>query len=255
MKLRELITLLPDDQVAENANSMLLRNMKWAMGQDDEEGRWLAEFFGQTPPFVPDDQQALIRKSLDWYQKKFAMAYMTQAFNTYSGTNQPSTRLDQDENARLDNFLRKGLAQSTEFNVQHQGIYIDAYVGAKPRLALFLADAKKNGTNWAQKVFDELTSGPQFTLTVNRVGGALGDKGATGPVNNFACLLTALDPSGEKAKAYVKAVLTGVLAQQVAKTQPTGQGHHHGMAAHGDDGDATAARRRQDSWPDGHLRN
>jgi hypothetical protein len=114
--------------------------------------------------------------------------------------------------------LRSGLAQSTDFNVQHQGIYVDAYVGAKPRLASYLADAKKNGTNWAQKVFDQLTGGPQFILIVNRVAGAAGDKAAMGPVNNFACLLTALDPSGKTAKAYYESVLSGVIVNLVPQT-------------------------------------
>ena len=114
-------------------------------------------FLRRTPPFVPENQKELIGKSLDWYQHKFAKAYMTQAFNTYTGPNQPSTRLDTDQAGRLDNFLRKGLGQSSDFNVQHQGIYVDAYIGAKPRLADFLADTKKTARIGRRR---SLTSSP-----------------------------------------------------------------------------------------------
>jgi hypothetical protein len=313
--VNELMTILPDDVVNDDANSMLMRNMKWAMGQKSEQRDWLQNFFSEAPPVITEpDQVQLVNKGLPWYQDKFAMAYLTQSFNSYKGPNAPEHRLDDDLGANLGAYLKTGLAGEKDFNVQHQGIYVDAYVGAKPRLQRYVNDstpevvgwavgevvfsrtdtsadldvsagtavktaagivyttqakatikagqaasdpvpvsARQNGlasvaaagalnqfdgkppagissvTNpkattltadsgglkWAKKLFTTLTSGAQFVLMVNRVAGAAGDPKALGPVNNFACLLTALDPSGTIARDYFQSVMSGVLVKLV----------------------------------------
>jgi hypothetical protein len=309
------MTSLPDDVVNDDANSMLMRNMKWAMGQSGKEKDWLTKFFGETPPVITEqDQIVLVNKSLSWYQDKFAMAYMTQSFNSYDGPNAPSHRLDTTQATNLTEFLKSGLAADKDFNVQHQGIYVDAYIGTKPRLAAYVGDtaaeyvgwaqgsvvfggaapqadidippgttvqtaggivyttqaratlkagttqteavlvaaqdpgqasvvaattlvqfgadqpagistvtnaaattldADCGGMKWAKKLFTTLTTGSQFILMVNRVAGASGDPKALGPVNNFACLLTALDRSGTIASNYFQSVLSGVLIKMV----------------------------------------
>lgn len=150
LKVEELITLLPDDLVNDDANSMLMRNMKWAMGQDRTQKDWLAKFFGETPPVITEpNQQALVKQGLGWYQKKFAMAYLTQSFNTYDGPNQPVHRLNTDQATTLSDFLKSGLAKDKDFNVQHQGIYIDAYVGVQGRLRNYINDTTPEYVGWA----------------------------------------------------------------------------------------------------------
>lgn len=315
LTINELMTLLPDDQVNEDANSMLMRNMKWAMGQDDTQRKWLAQFFNEIPPAISDPNQVkLVQQSLSWYQQQFAKAYLTQSFNSYSGPNEPEHRLSSDQADRLTDYLKGGLAQDKDFNVQHQGIYIDAYVGAVERLGAYIQDTTSEvvgwaqgsvvftrtdtsadltipagltlqtatgiaystqaigtiaqgktqsdpvpvaanavgldsvvaanmitqfadpqpagvtavtnpaattlspdsgGMKWAKKLFTALTTGSQFILMVNRVAGAAGDPKALGPVNNFACLLTALDTSGQVARNYFQSVLSGVLVKLV----------------------------------------
>ena len=315
LTVNELMTLLPDDIVNEDANNMLMRNMKWAMGQSDEQKEWLAKFFSEQPPTIAEkDQQDLVRKGLDWYQNKFAMSYLTQSFNSYNGPNQPSHRLGADQALKLTDFLKTGLAKDKDFNVQHQGIFVDAYIGTKPRLQQYRADATPElvgwaqgsvvfsrtdttaaltvpigttvqttsgtvfmtqaavtiavgkttsdpvaiaanspgpsgivpanaitvlgdqnvtgltgvsnpspttlsadtgGLKWAKQLFNELTTGSQFILMVNRVAGAAGDPKALGPVNNFACLLTALDNSGATASNYFQSILSGVIVKLV----------------------------------------
>lgn len=314
LSVSELMTILPDDVVNDDANSMLMRNMKWAMGQSSQQRDWLAKFFGEQPPVISEaDQQALVRQSLSWYQDKFAMAYLTQSLNSYTGPNAPDHRLSGDQAARLQQFLKSGLAQDKDFSVQHQGIFVDAYLGTKPRLSDYLGDsapevvdrasgqvvftrqdataevkvpqgtevrtasgvgfltledatlaagqassglvavqavlpgpqglvaagtlvvlpgslpgvqsvtnpaattapADIGGLKWAKTLYFLLTTGPQFTLMVNRIAGAAGDPKALGPANNFACLLTALDRSGLIARDYMQAVLTGVVLRLV----------------------------------------
>lgn len=314
LRVEDLMTILPDEQVNDDANSMLMRNMKWAMGQNDQERGWLNQFFTETPPVIAEaDQRKLMEQSLDWYQNKFAMAYLTQSFNSYSGPNEPSHRLSTDQGARLTSFLKTGLAKDKDFNVQHQGIFVDAYIGAKSRLQDYVNDpspglvgwaqgavvftrtatagdvtvpagtgvqtasgityttqadttlkagkaasapvavaavtsgpdgvvaahtltvlsqpvkgvdgvsnpaattltADVGGLKWAKSLFTALTSGTQFTLMVNRVAGASGDPKALGPLNNFACLLTALDRSGTVASNYFQSVISGVIVKLV----------------------------------------
>jgi hypothetical protein len=213
LSLSELMTILPDSLVNETANSMLLRNMKYAMGRNGTEKEWLSKFFGQTPPAITDPAQVkLIEKSMDWYQNDFAKSYMTQAFNNYTGPNEPSTRLDSSEVAKLDYHLRQGMAKSPDFTIQQQGIYIQSFITVKTRLQDYIADG---GVKWANSLLGALTTDPQFTLMVNRVAGAAGDPAAMGPVNNFATLLTALQPTGEIAKQYYTSILTGIIAKMV----------------------------------------
>lgn len=315
LSINELMTLLPDDVVSDSANSMLMRNMKWAMGQDKTEKQWLAQFFNEAPPAIVDtDQLALAKQSLSWYQSRFAKAYLTQSFNSYSGVGEPTHRLNSREESKLDTYLRSGLASEKDFNVQQQGIYIQAYIATKDRLRSYLNDPEKElvgwargtvvftrsdasadlvvpagltiktasgvefqtqdavtikkgksasdkvtvlavvagasgivqagtitalttqapagltgvtnaaattlspdsgGLKWAKKLFTALTTGTQFVLMVNRVAGAAGDPKALGPVNNFACLLTALDPTGKLASSYFQSIMSGVIVKLV----------------------------------------
>lgn len=163
----DLMTMLPDDVVNSDANSMLMRNMKWAMGQDSTQNGWLAQFFGERAPVIVEaDQQNLVRQSLSWYQQKFAMAYLTQSFNSYTGPNAPSHVLNEDQSARLAEFLKSGLANDKDFNVQHQGIFVDAYVGTKPRLQAYLGDTSSALVGWAQGSVVFARAAPTEAVTI-----------------------------------------------------------------------------------------
>jgi hypothetical protein len=208
LSVRELMTILPDEQVNQDANEILIRNMKWAMGQDSNEKDWLSQFFGQTPPRLDPDEINIAKKSLTWYQNDFAKAYMTQAFQNYSGSNAPSHRLNDQQAKKLDDWFKIGLAKTADFTLQHNGIYVEAYRRVHTELDPYLQDGAEK---WANALFDVLTSGAQYTLMVARVYGAAGNPDAFGPLNSFATLLTALDPSAKIASAYYKSVLTGVV--------------------------------------------
>ena len=209
LSIAELMTILPSDTVDQDANDMLMRNMKWAMAQDDTERDWLGTFLGETAPSVDEPGEIdLIKKSLSWYQNDFAKAYLTQAFQNYSGPNAPDHKLDTVQAAKLDAWFKTGLAKTPDFTVQHRGIYVDAFRRVNTNLDDYIQDG---AAKWAKALFDTLTSGPQFILMVNRVHGAAGDAAAMTPLNNFATLLTALEPTAETATAYYKSVLTGII--------------------------------------------
>jgi len=209
LTIADLMTILPSDTVDQDANDMLMRNMKWAMAQDSTEKDWLGTFLGETAPSVDEPGEiSLIQKSLSWYQNDFAKAYLTQAFQNYSGPNAPDHKLDSGQAAKLDAWFKTGLAKTADFTVQHRGIYVDAFRRVNTTLDDYINDGKEK---WTKALFDTLTNGPQFVLMVNRVHGAAGDQAAMTPLNNFATLLTALEPTAETATAYYKAVLTGII--------------------------------------------
>ncbi|MGW0251974.1 hypothetical protein ACWDYH_35630 [Nocardia goodfellowii] len=207
LDINELLTIVPDQDVEDQCHKDLIRNMKWAMGRDDIQRKWLGDYLGTTPPFLPPKQQPLVQSSETWYRDQFAMSFLVNNFDSYKGPNEPSTRLDPTQKQKLHDHLTKGFAKSADFNTQNHGIFVFAFAEAKHRLQDYLDD---KSTNWAQAVFDALTSGVQFRITVNRVAQAAGDPKAMTPVNNHACLLSALQPSGELAKKYYNKVLHGL---------------------------------------------
>jgi uncharacterized membrane-anchored protein len=214
LDIKELVTLLPDDQIAEASKKMLSTNMYWAMGQHPAEKDWLKNFMAMEPPELDAEEKKLVTESLAFYQDKFAKAYLASGFQRMAGQGAPEHRLDSKQELKLTTFLSSGLAKEKDFTVQQHGIYYRSYRATHPRLYDYINDKNHD---WAQELYKKLTDGPQFQLMVNRVIGCQGDPKAMAPVNNFACLLTALDPTGKKAKDYFNAVVTGVLQSQVPK--------------------------------------
>jgi hypothetical protein len=222
LSIAELMSIVPDSSVSDTANNMLLENMKWAMGQDSTEKGWLEMFTGEEPPVLSPDRQNVAAKSTTWYQQQFAKAYFGWGFTNYSGPNAPSVNLDDGQKLKLKYFLQTGMAKDPDFNLQQNGIYLQAFVGSKPRLQAYLADG---GEKWAQQLYGVVTSPPQITLMVNRIFGTGGLQGAMTPANNFATLLSALEgPAGPLAKNYIQMVTTAVLTQLAHMTTWQDQG-------------------------------
>ncbi|MEM7181976.1 MAG: hypothetical protein AAF518_13750 [Spirochaetota bacterium] len=220
LSIAELMTIVPDSSVSDQANDMLTENMKWAIAQDSTEKKWLSDFMGETAPVLSQARQDLIKRDMDFYQQKFSKSYFSWAFTNYDGQGKPTTNLDDKQKKKLKYFMQTGLAKEHGFNTQQNGIYIDAFVQAKPRLQAYIND---KSTDWAQKLFDVITSPAQFTLMVNRVFGAAGQKGAMEPANNFSTLLTALQRSGELAQTYYKSVLAGSLTNVIHQSTAGGK--------------------------------
>jgi hypothetical protein len=219
LDLKELVGILPDESVGTESQVMFVRNMKWAMGQDETEKEWLINLLGEEPPIIDeDDQKKLVAAGIGFYRDRFSKAYLASAFQRYVGPNSPEHKLNEKQEKKLKAFLSEGLAKDKDYNNQHQGIFVDAFKKTHPRLKDYINDKSHN---WADELYKKLTDGAMFTLMVNRVAGCLGDKTAMTPLNNFACLLTALDATGTKAKDYFNAVVTGVIQQQVPKVLHT----------------------------------
>jgi len=213
LTLKELIKILPDQKVSEDTQIHFVRNMKWAMGQDGTQKGWLTDLLGESPPALKEYDETLVKKGLEFYQK-FSKGYLASAFQRLDGPNAPEHKLSKDQELLLTTFLTQGLAKEKDYNTQHMGTFIGAYKEAHPRLLDYINDTKHN---WADELYKASTGGPEFILAVNRVAGCLGDPAAMTPVNNRACLLNALDPTGTKAKKYYNAVVTGVVQSQVPK--------------------------------------
>jgi hypothetical protein len=210
LSVAELMTLIPDANVGNLANGMLVENMKWAMGQDRVEHEWLSTFFGERTPVLPPQRQDLVRLSMGWYQQDFTKSYLGWAIANYSGPNASTVTLSAAQSLKLQNHLQTGLGRTKDYTIQQNGIYLDAYVATKSRLRAYIDDG---GEKWAQALFEVLVSPAQFVLILARVFGAPGLEGALTPANNFATILTALQPSGKLAGEYMNAVLTGTVTQ------------------------------------------
>lgn len=206
LSLGDLIAQAPDDSVGQTANAMLVENMKWAMAQSSTESDWLKQFFGQSAPVLPDKRISAIKKDLAWYQNQFAPAYLTWGLATLTGPMAPSVTLNPTQKQTLQDYLQKGMGQSTSYARQMQPLFTQAYESAKPRIQLYIKD---KGSNWAQQLFDFVTSPAQLILLVNRAF-ATHDVNAS---NHFAEMLTTLDPSGALAKEYQMRFLNRMLLQ------------------------------------------
>jgi len=215
LSIAELMSLVPDSSVADVANDMLQENMKWALGESSTEKEWLNEFFGENQPALSPDRQELVKKSMSWYQEDFAKSYLGFSISNYSGPNAPGTNLNSDQKLKLKYFLQTGMAKSQDFNIQQNGIYIQAFIQSKPRLDSYINDRT---TDWASQLFATITSPPQLTLMVNRIYAAAGAQGTMTPVNNFSTLLTALQPSGDLARQYYGMVVNACLASKAIWT-------------------------------------
>lgn len=212
LTLGELITLVPDETVTQLANTMLVENMKWAVGQNETEKDWLRTFFGQQPPTLSPAQQAIAGQGADWYQQKFAVAYLTSAFDNWDGAGASAIKLDDNQKAKLKHYLKEGLAKEDGFNTQMNLLDRLAYVESKNRVQDYINDG---GEKWAAALFAAITSASQLSLLLNRVK-ANHDMSAA---NNFAVLLQTLDPSGNYAKQYAQVIVSRVLLDATLQTK------------------------------------
>ncbi|AKJ00565.1 hypothetical protein ATI61_10425 [Archangium gephyra] len=210
--LGELLTLVPDESVSERAHTLLVENMKWAMAQSDAEKGWLTTFFAQTPPVLSPSQEAIARQALDWYTSRFSIAYLTNALDNLQGAGAPSVRLDDAQRARLDYYLREGLAAESAFNLQLTQLDSAAYLECVTRLQAYVNDP---GSGWAEQVYAVVTSNAQLTLLLNRVKASRDMSSA----NAFAALLQVLDPSGGYASRYAQAIASRVLLDATFQTR------------------------------------
>ena len=216
LSVAELITIVPDSSVSDQANQMIVKNMKWAFSQSTSESGWLSGFFGEQPPVLNADQQALVSKSMSWYQNDFGKAYLSSSFSDYAGPNAPSVKLSDAQKLKLSDYLKTGMAKDPDFSIQQNGVYLDAFITAKPRLQAYLGDG---GGKWAQQLYDVITAPAQLILMVNRIWGAAGQPGTLQPANNFATLLSALQGTdGPLAGQYMHQVMAATLSSSAHQT-------------------------------------
>jgi hypothetical protein len=183
------------------ANNLLVQNLQWAIPDD-----WRTDFFGVAKPDLSGDpaRVALINKSIDFYRSRLGPAYIGWSVNNVAGAGAPEHPLSAAEKRALEYYLHDGLAQDKDYNVQSQGIALEAFVDACPRLAQYIADTSHN---WAQEAFDALTKPAFFTNTMLQIV-------ATGQMalpNRYTSILNTLQPSGDLAAKYYRAILTRTL--------------------------------------------
>lgn len=202
LSIAELISISPSG-VRNMSFDMLVQNMKWAMNPT-----WLTEFFAETQPVLDQTRIELINKNLDFYQNKFAAAYLGLGFANMTGPGAPSKPLTPAQLLALQYYMYNGLAQEKGYNMQSNGLFLQAFVLSSPRLQDFINDG---GDKWAKKLYDAITTVPQMNLMINRII-ADGHAGNT-LANRYATLLAALQPSGELAMKYHKTIALRSLSE------------------------------------------
>jgi hypothetical protein len=211
LSVEELAGLVPGTGTSQTdintmANSLLVENMKWAISQRADEQGWLTTFYGENPPVLSSEQQALATQSLGWYQDTYAKAQLGWQIANYSGVNKPDTQLTDAQTLQLKYFLQTGLAQDKDFNIQQQGLYPQAYALSLTRIRDYIADG---GEKWAQQLSDMYNNNLAIDVPYVKSTHDMSR------VNQGATLLTVLQPSGELAKAYYQNFITNTLQNQV----------------------------------------
>ncbi len=209
--IAELLSLVPDQRVNDTANAMLVENTRWAIAQDPRRASWNPDLFGVQPPALAADRQKLIGQSLDWYQKQFAVSYLTWGLNDVEGPAAPEVTLSSDQRQKLSGFLKRGLGESGDYAKQMHGLYGEAYLTAKRPLAKYL------GADWADKLLDAVGSG---SLLNNAVGQIVVNHDA-GQASGISALLQTLDPSGKAAATYQERLLSKLLLSYSLQTRVT----------------------------------
>ncbi len=202
LSLFELISLIPDSKtVGETSNTMLVENMKWAIG--DMGNGWLSDFFGQIRPDISLIRQKLVSQDLDFYQNKFAMAYLGFGIGQMTGPGAPSVSLSPEEQKKIKYFMTHGLAKEKAYTVQSIGIASDAFLAVAPGINAYLAD---NGEKWAEEVYKMITTNQK----VNLMAAELSQDPVKGleQMKQYAGLLSVLDPNSTKAQDYLKRMVS-----------------------------------------------
>ncbi len=221
LSLTELMTLVPDDtQILPISQTLLVENMKWAMGQSSTESGWLGLVFGEVAPVLSPNQQTLANQSLNWYQNNFAKAYVGWAISNYSGAGAPTSQLTSDQQLQLEYYLETGMAQDPDYNTQQNGIYMEAYVQSQPRLGDYIADT---ASDWGTQLYNAITTPAQILLAQNRIAFTNGATGAMTPINNLATMLLALAPNSDQASTYYQYFQNTSLVATADQTVPSSQ--------------------------------
>ncbi|GLI60889.1 hypothetical protein VaNZ11_003111, partial [Volvox africanus] len=160
----------------------------------------------------------IAEQDLSWYQDVFAVPYVTNLLQFYTGPKAPSNKLAELQAKRLNVHLQHDIPRTPGFQRQHHAISIEALKEVKPRVRDYI---RHGGEAWAKRLYDELTTGPMFVQNVNRISAAAGQPHAMDAVNAFSTLLTALQPTGELARQYYNAIFTGVLVANITNTRPS----------------------------------
>lgn len=197
LSIGELLTFYPDkDALNTLSNNMLIENMKWAIAEKPNNS-WLPVFFGERQPVLDEERKAAVRKDLAFYQSKLSYAYLGHAIGNLTGAGAPAEPLNQDEAARIKEYLHTGLAREPGYNSQSNDINVRAFVSSCQRLQLYLNDKE---SNWAKQVYEVISSVAQINVTMNQV--ITGDFSVC---NHHATLLTVLGgPTSDLASQYMK---------------------------------------------------
>ncbi|MBS0350520.1 MAG: hypothetical protein JSR33_04910 [Proteobacteria bacterium] len=204
LTLGNLIAIMPNtNEVQSMSNQMLQENMKWAIGQMDN--GWLSDFFGVIPPTLSDERKELVKKSLDFYQEKFAVAYLGWSIGQMTGLGAPTTPLSPTETNKLKYYLTNGLAHESDYSIQTMGIFPQAYRAAStgsialPSLDDYLEDKTPDqegtvkGEKWAKLLYNQgLTTPQQINILAAKMS-AFPQEAMT-IINQNAALLSVLQP-------------------------------------------------------------
>ncbi len=221
LTLMNLVSIMPSAQaVSDMSFKMLTENMKWAISKMNN--NWLSDFFGEIPPFLSEERQTLVNESLDFYQNKFATAYLGWGIGQMTGTGGPTTPLSPEETRKLKYYLNVGLGKEADYTKQTQSIFSQAYAAAAisilglPGIEAYIEDG---GEKWAKLFHDNyLTTPQQINNLVFRI--VSDPSGTMSIINQNAALLSVLQPNKQYANQYLQELLNKGLISHMKGALP-----------------------------------
>jgi hypothetical protein len=192
LSVAELYTISPEG-VQERLFDMLIENMKWAMDPD-----WRENFFGEQRPIISPDREDLINRDLSFYKDKFSKAYLGWGIGNISGTGAPRHPLTDAERLNLKYYLYTGIAKEEGYNMQSEGLFLQAFILRSPRLQEYI---RSDRDGWADRLYKEITTPEQINITM--LGLTAEDPvPSRNKISRLSNILSALQPSGVLAQSY-----------------------------------------------------
>ena len=153
----KLYGLQPDPKVYRDTQFNVIReSMEWCLGNgSDTHKSWLKDLL-QTP--VPVDftetEKTFLKRSdiLNFYNDRFAVIYLGQAFSQITGEGAPKKQLTDNQKTALSFYLKAGITLLPTFSAQATYFSGKVYRMSMPELSLYINDQTQHTTSMGSEV-------------------------------------------------------------------------------------------------------
>lgn len=188
------------------SQSLIRQNLLWSIEQN-----WVDAFFPSqnNQPSRPDlagqiARMTVVDQDCEWYNFRFAPAYLGLAIEDASPTLSPSDKL------KLQYYLASQICLEAAYTRQTGAIATMAAIQASSTLAQFVNDTTHAPNYWGQALYTYLTAPAQLSSLINTINS--NPEPGMAQLDDYATLLTVFDETGELASNYYNQVLLALTA-------------------------------------------